>query len=209
MRLLSRSVAVLATTTVIVGGGAYALASVSGDTITVCISSHGGTLYKARKCSKLDKKLTWNQQGPSGSRGPQGPTGSAGAQGLQGVQGPQGIQGPVGPSNAYFGDSITGTASVSVPAGDYAIYGQGGFSSNGSNGEGACYLEVNGNALSASAANSGWTVQVTPAAGAQVANEGVGHLTSSGTIANACMPSGGAVVGTQAVMAIKVGSASP
>ena len=63
----------------IVGGGAYALASAKGGTITVCVSHHGGALYKAKKCAKPDKELSWNK---AGSPGPQGTPGTPGAPGM-------------------------------------------------------------------------------------------------------------------------------
>jgi hypothetical protein len=65
----------------IVGGGAYALASSNNVTLTVCVSHNGGTLYRAKTCAKHDKRLSWNKQGPTGATGPQG---KQGAQGLRG-----------------------------------------------------------------------------------------------------------------------------
>jgi hypothetical protein len=98
MGRLSRSAAVLgAAALLILGGAAYALASSSDGTITVCVSHKGGTLYKARKCAKHDKQLSWNKQG---LRGPRGATGATGPQGPHGVSGPKGdadLAGPAGP----------------------------------------------------------------------------------------------------------------
>jgi hypothetical protein len=80
------------------GGGAYAATS-SGKKISVCIKHTGGDLYKAKKCAKHDKSLTWNQ---------------AGIQGPQGVQGVSGVQGLPGPgaklisSSAPAGTTTTG-----------------------------------------------------------------------------------------------------
>lgn len=93
----------------IAGGGAYALASSSGGTITVCARHKSGTLYEAKRCAKHDKKLSWNKQGPPGSAGipgPQGSTGMPGARGPQGIQGQHGVQGPPGISNYQV---VTGT----------------------------------------------------------------------------------------------------
>ena len=74
-------------------GGGYAFASsVSSNTITVCVSHAGGTLYKAKKCAKHDKKLTWNKQGP------------------QGIQGLKGDTGPQGPGATYLVHNASGTA---------------------------------------------------------------------------------------------------
>jgi hypothetical protein len=79
MRGLSKCAAALGAAALLVaGGGAYALASASGGTITVCVSHTDGTLYKATKCRKHDKKLSWNKQGLPGQQGPKGDTGAAG-----------------------------------------------------------------------------------------------------------------------------------
>lgn len=61
------------------GGGAYALAASGGGKITVCVRHTGGTLYRAHKCAKHDKRLSWNKQGPRGLRGLQGPQGPGGS----------------------------------------------------------------------------------------------------------------------------------
>lgn len=116
-RLSRLTGAMLALAMLIAGGGAYALASSSGGTITVCVNHKNGTLYKAKKCARHDKNLSWNKVGPTGPQGPAGP------QGQQGQQGIQGVQGSAGPSNAYFNHAESGsvtdlTAAVSVPAGD-------------------------------------------------------------------------------------------
>jgi len=55
-------------------GGAYALGS-RGGTITTCVHRHGGGLYVARRCSKHDKKLSWNTVGPTGPAAAAGPAG--------------------------------------------------------------------------------------------------------------------------------------
>jgi hypothetical protein len=88
-------VPLVAIVAVLIGGGAYALAS-KGDsgTITACVHRQGGALYVARKCGKGDKKLKWNEVGPACARGPAGP---AGAQGAAGPSGPTGAPGPSGP----------------------------------------------------------------------------------------------------------------
>src|SRR5436309_5735103 len=119
----------------IVGGGAYALASSNGGTIRVCVNHKSGSLYKAGKCAKHDQKLSWNKLGPqgptgatgaTGGQGPQGPTGATGGQGPQGPTGATGAtgpQGPQGPSGAAAVASVTtrindtGAMGVSVPAG--------------------------------------------------------------------------------------------
>jgi hypothetical protein len=118
--------------------GAYALASSSGGTITVCVNRKGGALYRAKKCAKGDRKLSWNKQGPAG------PAGEPGAQGPRGTQGQQGIQGLQGPSGISSYQVITGTPAESsgsganfdsafafCPPGTNPLGG--GFSSSGSN----------------------------------------------------------------------------
>ncbi len=49
-----------------------------------------------QECSKSEKALAWNRQGPKGDTGPAGPMGDAGPQGPQGGPGPQGEPGPKG-----------------------------------------------------------------------------------------------------------------
>jgi hypothetical protein len=94
--------------------GAYALASSSGGTITVCVNHKGGSLYRAKKCAKADRKLSWNKQGSPGPTGEPGAQGARGIQGQQGVQGQQGIQGASGISDYQV---ITGTPAESSGSG--------------------------------------------------------------------------------------------
>ena len=76
MRHLSKSVAAVGVAALLItGGGAYALASAGGGTITVCVNHKNGTLYQARKCAKHDKKLRAGTAGPAGSPGAKGATG--------------------------------------------------------------------------------------------------------------------------------------
>jgi hypothetical protein len=88
-------VPLIAIVAVLIGGGAYALASSSSSdgTITACVHKQGGALYSARKCNKGDKKLKWNAVGPIGARGPAGATGAQGLTGATGAEGPTGPQG--------------------------------------------------------------------------------------------------------------------
>jgi hypothetical protein len=88
-----------ATALLIAIAGAYALGSSSGGTITVCVSHKGGSLYRAKKCAKADRKLSWNKQGQPGPTGQSGAQGLPGIPGQQGVRGQQGIQGAPGISN--------------------------------------------------------------------------------------------------------------
>jgi hypothetical protein len=77
-RISTSAAAIGVAALLLAGGGGYALASSSGGTIKVCVSHQGGTLYKAKKCVKGDKKLSWNKVGSRGARGARGPRGVAG-----------------------------------------------------------------------------------------------------------------------------------
>jgi hypothetical protein len=109
MRGLSKSAATLGVAAlVLAGGGAYALASSTGGTITVCVTHHGGTLYKAKKCAKHDSRLSWNKQGSAGAPGATGATGPQGPKGDTGPQGPGAVSFSMTlPSSTAFGDIAT------------------------------------------------------------------------------------------------------
>jgi hypothetical protein len=88
------SVAAAGILVALIASGGYALASGgSSKKITVCVSHKGGTLYKAKRCAKHDKKLTWNKQG------------------IQGVPGQPGGTGPQGPGATTLVYNATATAS--------------------------------------------------------------------------------------------------
>jgi hypothetical protein len=71
-------------------GGGLAFAASSGGTLHGCANKKTGALRLASKCSKREKKVSWNVRGPRGVAGPAGATGSAGAAGSAGVTGPPG-----------------------------------------------------------------------------------------------------------------------
>jgi hypothetical protein len=118
-------------------GGAYALASSNGGTITVCVKHTGGALYTAKKCARHDQQLSWNKQGPAGATGAQGPAGTPGPQGAQGPQGPAGFppilpsgktlrgvflaEGYAGVAGANLGDSISFGWTLSAKPGQHFI----------------------------------------------------------------------------------------
>jgi hypothetical protein len=87
--LATRWITALAIGTIVVAaaGGGYALASARTNIITVCVSKHGGTLYKSRRCKRHDSRLSWNKVGPRGPAGPRGATGAPGAPGATGSPG--------------------------------------------------------------------------------------------------------------------------
>jgi hypothetical protein len=90
---------VLATIAVFIalGGGAYALTSVSsGGVIKACVNKRTGALRVVRngkRCKKSERTISWNA---SGQAGPQGAAGNAGAAGLQGPAGTPGVGGASG-----------------------------------------------------------------------------------------------------------------
>lgn len=184
------------------GGAALASGLISGKQI----KDH--TIARSKLTRKAIRQL-------KGNRGPAGPRGLTGSQGPTGATGATGATGPVGPSNAYFNHASGGAtqdlfATVSVPAGDYSIQGEGFFVSPSTAGTGHCTLLVNGNALGTAAAYGGNAVQLPAGQTAEASAEGVAHLAVPGTIANECTTSGsGNVVGNDAVLAIRVASASP
>jgi hypothetical protein len=121
MGRLRRSGLVLGTAALLVAaGGAYALASSGGQTITVCVKHNGGTLYQAHKCANHDKQLSWNKQGSPGATGTRGPAGATGPQGPQGPQGDTGATGDRGPSDA-FTQRGNPPMDLDVPAGNYFV----------------------------------------------------------------------------------------
>lgn len=104
------------------GGAAWA-ASSTGGTIHACYKRHGGALRIAGRCKRGERRLSWNQIGPSGAAGLKG------AKGANGKNGAQGLAGPAGPSDVYAAGEATGTlgseylpfGTLSVPAGSYLI----------------------------------------------------------------------------------------
>jgi hypothetical protein len=75
---------------VALGAGSYAIGAIPGKSgkITGCYHKKRGTLRvidaSKKKCSKRERTLTWNQQGPAGQQG------QAGQKGDQGTPGPSG-----------------------------------------------------------------------------------------------------------------------
>jgi hypothetical protein len=195
----------LATAAILIGGSAaYALASSGGSAITVCVTHKNGALYKAKKCAKRDRQLTWNRQGPIG---PRGATGPQGAQGIEGPTGPAGVQGPTGPSNGYFAQTVGSTVSLPVPAGNYVVQGQG-FIANltVSPVQASCYLSANGTALSVQNGSNSVTIPQNPG-DEEVSDEGIAHLSAAGSLENTC--TGGSATFSNAITAIKVDAANP
>ena len=75
---------------------AFTVASATGTSIIkTCVDSSGHfrLITGTAKCTRLEKPLSWNQQGPKGDQGIQG---LQGIQGIPGIKGDQGLQGPSG-----------------------------------------------------------------------------------------------------------------
>jgi hypothetical protein len=134
VRPLSKAVALFGAVVLLIAGGAtYAIAASRGNsTITVCVSHRSGLLYSSKKCVKHDRKLSWNQSGPSGltgAAGPQGPKGDTGASGPQGAKGdtgasgPQGAKGDTGASGPQGAKGDTGATGPQGPQGDTGATG--------------------------------------------------------------------------------------
>lgn len=78
----------------VIGGGLAIAASGGGGVIHGCSAKNGGALRIAAKCTRHERSVSWNRQGP---RGVPGPRGAQGLRGLTGAQGPQGNTGAPGP----------------------------------------------------------------------------------------------------------------
>ena len=71
--------AYLALAVAIGGGGGYAIAATTTKTITVCANKQTGILYLHQhgRCSRRQKKISWNQRGATGAQGRPGPAGAS------------------------------------------------------------------------------------------------------------------------------------
>jgi hypothetical protein len=111
MRASSRTGAALAAAlALVVAGGGYAFGASQGGTITVCVHHHGGGLYRASKCAKHDKKLSWSSQGVPGAQGPAGSKGADGTPGTPAAPGPAGPLTTIAPSGSTQKGEIAVTA---------------------------------------------------------------------------------------------------
>jgi hypothetical protein len=82
------------------GGIAYATIPDAGNVYTACMLNGVGTVRLIdpslpssnlmSHCTKVETRITWNQQGQAGPAGPPGPKGDTGATGPQGPPGPAG-----------------------------------------------------------------------------------------------------------------------
>jgi hypothetical protein len=101
------------------------------ETIYGCVRDHIGIVRivgEHSRCLPLERKISWNVQGPAGTPGPMGPAGATGEQGLPGETGPSGIPGASGLMGSK-GDTgaagYTGSTGTTGPAGAKGDFGAG------------------------------------------------------------------------------------
>ena len=98
-------------------GGIASAAAAKPATAKACVAGNGQLSLLARgKCAAHTKGITLGTTGPAGARGAAGATGPMGNAGTVGATGATGSRGPAGPSDAW-----SGSTSVALPAGSYAI----------------------------------------------------------------------------------------
>jgi hypothetical protein len=133
--------AIGALVTALAGGIAWASIPGDGNLIHGCYSQNGvsatnGTQLNiidtaSASCSKGQKEIAWNQQGPKGDKGdqgPQGPAGTNGTNGKDGVDGTNGAPGATGPSGPQGppgppGPSVQGPPGPPGVSGYQIVYG--------------------------------------------------------------------------------------
>jgi hypothetical protein len=134
-----------------------------------------------------------------------------GDRGLKGLPGKKGDEGPVGPSNGYFSSSNNTLATLSLPAGDYMLYGWAYYSNPNSAGQNqtGCSLEVMGpGTVTTTLGGAGATVPINNGE-AMVSDQGVAHLPAASQILNNCYYTSSGTSAQTAVTAIKVSSVTP
>ena len=95
----------------------------SNAVINACVKKKSGKVRivaSLNACRRGESPLSWNVQGPAGSRGPTGPAGSAGATGPAGAAGPKGdagARGATGPAGAPGPAGREGPTGPQGPAG--------------------------------------------------------------------------------------------
>lgn len=140
--MVSRSVAVVCTTALLVGAPG-ALAATSDATaaagsmrIYACVAGGFKTLNlttKSARCPRNQTKIVWNVTGVPGSRGPKGSTGSSGtpgAAGTPGAKGDTGAAGTAGTPGVAGAAGTPGAAGATGPTGDTGPVGPAGPTGN-------------------------------------------------------------------------------
>jgi hypothetical protein len=84
--------AVAACVLAIGAGWAIAASTTSSATLRACANEKTGALRLAGRCTKSERRVSWNTVGPRGSRGIQGIQGVKGAKGETGAKGESGAQ---------------------------------------------------------------------------------------------------------------------
>lgn len=82
--------AVVATAGIAIGAGGLAFAASSNTVLHACAMKGTGTLRLAARCTRRERAVTWNVQGPQGPRGAKGDTGAVGLPGSTGAPGAPG-----------------------------------------------------------------------------------------------------------------------
>jgi hypothetical protein len=184
---------------------------------------------EGERCRTNELAVTWSQTGPrgpagpvgatgatgaTGEQGPKGDTGAAGATGPAGPAGPTGAtgatgpQGPAGFSDAYIGRANpvkltnfaqTPVASVSLPAGVYALFGKAELQNDdGDNQSASCSLSTGDQ----TGVRLGWTIT---SRRIPVSVQDLLTLNGPGTATLYCSTYNGAAVSGK-ITALKVGA---
>jgi hypothetical protein len=118
---------ILTVATLATGGIALASDSHRVTLIHACVNRATGDVRIAQDCTRKERALIWNRQGPAGPAGLHGPRGSTGPSGLAGPPGAAGSPGPSGsagpsgpPGTGEYADFYNQTSSdVTVVGEDY------------------------------------------------------------------------------------------
>ncbi len=98
-------------------------------TLALVFAMSGGALaahhYLVSSTKQISPKVLKALKGKVGPAGPAGAKGEGGAKGETGAKGEPGAKGETGPSHTYFAELLFGNATVSVPAGNYVVAGDG------------------------------------------------------------------------------------
>jgi Collagen triple helix repeat (20 copies) len=108
---------VLALATLATGGIALASNSHRVTMVHACVNRATGEIRIARHCTRRERALTWNKQGPAGPAGVPGPRGSTGPGGPAGPPGAAGAPGPTGSPGPSGPPGPTGSPGPSGPPG--------------------------------------------------------------------------------------------
>jgi hypothetical protein len=142
----------------IAGNVVSTFAASDSSLISACVDRKNGSMryVKKGKCKKTEIGLSWNVQGPTGSKGPEGAQGLQGPRGASGETGPTGDQGPRGLAGVDGGSSnSTVRSGAGIPA-----------SSIGADGD--FYIDTTANKIHGPKGNGEWPagVSIVGAAGA-------------------------------------------